>query len=512
MITAMKDKDNDVVGQLRKSRKMIKINELVTVITIILFSILGTIICFALNREYIYNAIVFLPIAYCILSCSLLLPAWIKSGSYTVIIFTACCGLRYVLLPVIISIYPTYGLANYTNTDAESINAAIILMLYELLVCSLFLAILSYKFKANEKKRNNIVLAKGNFIIIAFVLIAALTLMLIPDPGKNISFFIISAANSKRVSSNELMTFTNILTQIFQIGRLALYILMLLVCKKRYETNHKKIYILLAIVATIINLGIIIGEARSVQIQFAFAAAYLLSQCFPEEKKKLTRIVAISAAIIVSLLSIYKHLYVFKYGSYFATLSQGGGYLEIVKSAETYLFGPQAVASVMELKKQGIEFDLKRLFFDFARSFMGINFIVKKSDILTTSQIYNLFISNGYRTSGNLVPITAQGYLYFGWILSPILICSLLILSLYLEKIFRTSNSAYVMFFGAYVFARSSTCIVASNINTVITNGSMMLLSAGTIYLLQKLLPIKITLKEKRPKMKNELNYYNFKI
>ncbi len=65
----------------------------------------------------------------------------------------------------------------------------------------------------------------------------------------------------------------------------------------------------------------------------------------------------------------------------------------------------------------------------------------------TTTIIYNLFVTNGNASNGYLLPITAQGYLYFGWILSPILLCIFLKLSLFLEEKFKTSESAYIIFF-----------------------------------------------------------------
>lgn len=477
-----------------QNSRAIRVNEIIKAFMVVMLCTVASIICFLSEERDIYKIIAILPITYCIVFCILLFPTAIKSKSYTVIIFTVCCALRYVLHPTFLSLYPVYGFSGFANSDLESINKAIYLMLYELIVCSYFLY---FRAKKMEEPERNIGFPDGTIIINMFIIVALIVAISVPESRNSVNLFIMKPGTGVRMSSMGQSTFGSFMTQIFQIGRLALYISIVVLCKNKFNIRHKKRYIMLALVVSIINLGIIIGEARSVQVQFAFASAYLLSQCFPQQKKKIIKSIAITAGLILILMTIYKHFYAFQYDSYLSTVSniELDNY-EITRTAEVYLLGPQTVSSAMKLKNQDLDYGLKRLLFDFARSFMGLNFIVKKFDMQTTTVIYNLFVSNGLQTNGYLLPITAQGYLYFGWILSPVLLCLFLSLSLHLEKTFRSSESAYTIFFAAYVFARSSTCVVASNINSVITNGSMILLSAGSIYLIQKILPVRFVIRK----------------
>lgn len=474
---------------LMQKKNGIMASEFIKLIITVLLCLIASVVCYFFQRETdIYRMVVLLPIAYCFLFVLLLYPTAIRSKSFTVIIFIICCFLRYVLHPVLLSLYPIYGFSHFVNFDIKSIDAAILLMTYELVVCSCFLRLVCLKSKTTGTNgERELGFPNGNVAMIMFVLFSLVILLVAPEVLKRISFFVLKASTDKRVSFIETSTLLYVGEQIFQIGRLTLYILTVVFCKDKFNASNKKRYFIIALVVTILNLGVIIGEARSTQVQFAFAAIYLLSQLFPEKKKTIVKSISIAALSIILLMTLYKHLGVFLYDSYSSAIASTKRDMHaITLASEVYLLGPQTVASTMMLKYQGVNFGLKQLFFDFVRSFMGLNFIAKTIDMKTTTVIYNLFVTNGRATNGYLVPITAQGYLHFGWILSPIVICLFLRLSLYLEDILRRSDSAYTVFFVTYAFARTSTCIIFSNINTVITMGSKLLLSAGCLHLFQK--------------------------
>ncbi len=483
------------------------INKIMLGLTISFICIIVGIVCLFNQIGDVYGLIVILPITYGFVFLFMLYPSIIKNKSYTTTLFTFACALRYVLHPLLVSIYPNYGFSGFHNSDVNSISFAILLMTYELIVCSSMLTYFVSKSKKTDKikKDRYIGFPDGNGIILVFIVIALIITIISPSVFSKLNFFMLKSNTGNRISSVNSSTIEYITRQIFQIGRLALYIVIVVLCKNKFKVNQKKIYINIALFASILNLGIIIGEARSGQVQFAFAAAYLLSQCFPKQSKRIIRVILLTAGLIIVFMTIYKHFYAFKYDSYLTTISNSKLDMhEVVKTSEVYLLGPLSVSSAMLLKKSTIRFGLERLLYDFARSFMGLNFIAKKIDMQTTTIIYNLFVTNGNANNGYLLPITAQGYLYFGWILSPILLCIFLKLSLFLEEKLKTSESAYTIFFAAYLFIRTSTSIVSSNINTVITNGSMILLSAGIIYMMQKLVPVNLIMSKKRINDRND--------
>jgi hypothetical protein len=118
---------------------------------------------------------------------------------------------------------------------------------------------------------------------------------------------------------------------------------------------------------------------------------------------------------------------------------------------------------------------------------MGLNFLIKDLRLETTSELFNTFVRGDGAGAGLLMPITAHGYLYFGWILSPIFLCVFLRLSLYLEKIMKSTRSMYILFFVSFVFIRTSTSIVSATTSSIITAVSKAAISAGLVYICQKI-------------------------
>lgn len=450
--------------------------------------VISSVICIIANNFEGYALLAILPLVYGIVFNIIFFPLIYVKKSYTVIIFSACCFLRCVLLPVLQSLYPVYGFSSFSTMDTGILQKSILLMAYELIVCSVFLMIFFLVKKdkqgINKTKDRKIYFKDGKSVIICFVTISLITLVVFPQSLKSINFFIMQSGTGTRISSSENSTLDMLLRQIFIIGQLSLYVLVINRMKNRYEKLQKNKYIVISLLFTIINLGIIVGEQRSVQVYFAFASVYLIGLSFPKYKNKLTKIIVFAAIMVLVLMTIYKQFYAFRYDSYIDALSHNSiDMFEVTRTAEIYLLGPQSVAAGILLGNDTSLFSMGRLIYDFMRSFIGLSFLVKDIDMLTTSNLFNLFVTNGRMISSYLLPITAQGYLYFGLILSPVLMIGFLKVSLYLEKVFLNSQSIYVTFFAAYAFIRSATCIVSANINSVITAISLIIMSAGLVYL-----------------------------
>lgn len=450
---------------------------------------LASIFCIMTNNFEGYQLLAILPLIYSIVFTLIFFPLMYSKKSYTVKIFAICCALRYILLPMLQSKYPVYGFSSFSTMDIEVLQHAILLLAYELIACGIFFMIfflVKNKWYINSKNERRIYFKDGKGVIMSFVVISMVTTFIFPNTLDLVSFFVLKSGSGIRAGSVENSTFDMLLRQIFLIGQFSLYILFINKMKDKYTIKPSKKYLIGALVFTLLNLGIIVGEQRSSQIYFAFASIYLLITCFPKHQKQITKVVLGAAIIVLVLMTVYKEFYAFRYDSYLDALSSNRiDMYEITETAEIYLLGPQSVAAAILFGKNSNLIHIGRLLFDFARSFIGVSFFVKDMDMYTTSNLFNLFVTNGRSLSGYLLPITSQGHIYFGNLFSPILMILFLRIALYIEKIFRTSNSIYVVFFSSYFYIRAATCIVSSNINSVVTAGSLILMSAGIINLVQ---------------------------
>lgn len=480
--------------------RKIKINNFTFSILDMLYFI-GTIVSIficGLSQPKYYESLVFLP--FCFLICFIMVSTIGEKGSLTINIAFFCAFLRYAILPLFQSINPIYEFANYGCVDTYLINKSIFLMCYELLFISAFFIIYS---RTHKKKANNFVgLSERNGnaierfpskcnrqgIIFIFCCLSMFICSLNPKFFKQISFLIIKSNSGERVgsissSSNSVDT---ILRQIFIIGIFSLFIILITILKKKYYTIKPKMIVNVALFAALCCICIIISEQRSSQVYCAFASVILMVQMFPEYRKKIYKIIIVGASIVLVMLTIYKTFYAFKYGSYWDAISNSSSNMnDLVQTMEIYLLGPLTVSSAIEFGSAFGNISLSQLLYDICRSSIGISFLVKGQDAVLTSANYNLFVTSGNYTSGFLLPITGQGYLVFGFAFAPVLICFCFYLAFKLEKIMFTNKSAYVVYFSAYVFIRLSTCIVSSNLNTVLNAVTSILISAGMVYMLQ---------------------------
>lgn len=467
----------------------IRYNNIFIIVNVICF--LGCLICIVNNDVQGYELLSIHPLIYSIVFNLILFPIIISKKSYTVIIFSICSSLRYILLPILLSIYPNLGISSFYMNDPNILNRSILFMAYELIVYGLYFMyffFLKGRFVKEKKqiKEKILYLKDGNIVIYIFIIFFIITMIIFPQTLNTVNFFIMKAGTDTRVGANELGTFDLLLRQIFVIGQLSLYIVIINYLSKKYKKYESVKFVYIALLVSIFNLGIIVGEQRSTQVYFTIASIYVLRNQFYKHKNLISKVIILSGILMIFSMTIYKHTYAFKYDSYIeAMMSSNIDMEEISKTAEIYLLGPQSVAASISMKDAYSEFSIDRLIFDFMRSFIGLNFLVKNSSMMSTSNIFNLYVTGGKSISGYLLPIGAQGYIYFGYLLGPLLMILMINISLHIENIFTRSESLYVSFFALYMFSRVSTCIISSNLNSVITSSSLIISSAGIIYLIQ---------------------------
>lgn len=458
---------------------------------IIGLSLISVMMCLIKNPKG-YGLLFLLPLVYCI--CYLTCFQTSQRHSLTCLFINICAFLRYVILPLIYSIEPVYGFSAYSCTDPKILNRAILLMGYELAVVTIFVA--TYAFlhpnrsisDASDKSEIELGVKKKNkfFGIIIFLIVAIFLVAQTPSVLDQINFLWLKSDTGDRVGSiaAEAGAFEMLIRQVLIIAILSMFVVLVSKIKERNEKNEKKALVISLIFAALCTC-IIISEQRSSQIYCAFAAIILLVRLYPKRKGIIVASIVSVCIFVVALLTIYKTFFAFKYDSYYDAINAEEINLKtLAQNLEVYLLGPQTVAASIEFAEIG-NFTFSQFVYDFQRSFIGLSFFVKGSDTYITSESYNLFVTDLAATSGYLLPLTGNAYGFVGFLFSPCLICMVYWLAFKLERIMLKSKVEYIVFFAAYVYIRLATCMVFSNLATILNVISSILISAGVVYVFQ---------------------------
>lgn len=456
------------------------------------------VICYSLYKFVDgYENIWLLPFSYfvCFNLCFKCLIR--KYNSLTVKIVSITAFLRYVLLALLLVCKPSYRVSEFYCYDSELLTKSLLFMNYELIIISLFFTLyyamngrkmLLYQSVSYQKERvlyfnDN----RGVLVSKAYIVISLLICLLFPSVFDYVNFFKLDVGTSTRVSGIELKAFDLFLRQLLQIAILLSFTLIALYNRKCFLKRGGNKYIYISLVAAFFCISLIIGEQRSVQVYTVFATIFFMRLLYPSYKKMITNILLIAATVILLLLSIYKTFYAFNYTSYGDALIDSNFAENLISyQGEIYLLGPQTVAAAMKVY-DSFDLGIGTFLFDIFRSFMGLNFFVKDMSIESTSVVFNNFVSSNSMSNGYLLPISSQGLIYFGFIFGPLLICFFYWITLILEKKMYTCKVPFLVFFMSYVYIRYSTCLISTNINTIITMSSSILLFVGLIYLIQKM-------------------------
>lgn len=409
-----------------------------------------------------------------------------RDGSWTVLIVYICCFLRWVILPAILCMDPCYSISFYRPTSG-AVCSATLFMVYELFVitvCFAFYGLLVHrKFESNA---GGIKREPAGAVFALFVLLALTIFLLFPESRQGLSFISIDAGTGTRMGGLQ-STFGNVTRQIVLVGMLMAFVLFSTWCSRMESNTGSSLYYWLALLAALICVCVVVDEKRSVQIYCAFAAIVLLSYLFPDKAKRTVGFVAGLAFALIALLTIYKNFYVFNYGSYAEALANSKGFAGLGKTAELYLLGPVSVAAGFDASLASMQ-SIGTLFFDFARSFIGLSFFLKGLDFSSAGALFNQFISGGTASSGFLLPISVEGGTCTFLILGPMLTLCLLLFALYLERKMRAATSPHIAFFIAYVYIRIATCLVSAALSSVVLAFSSTVLIVGALWLVQRLL------------------------
>lgn len=432
-----------------------------------------------------YPLLTLMPLIFLVVYIIFLIPI-IKTKKIliTVYMYLVRSWIKMVILPPVMILSGNYYGIPYAIPNNSSIPVAIGLIIYELIVSSIFLLIISLRVKKVKIDSSSITMYGNKVVYAIFILLAATVYITIGRQNNLIQIFMISADNGVRYG-DETNTMLVLATRIITVGVAFLFVWMAYHFKKKYDRTKKSIYVNYAIIIAILNIIIIVGERRSAILYSSFVSGYILIKMFPEFKKKILRTVIITGGSVIFLMSIYKFFNAFIYGSYVESIRNSTIDLKwLSRTMQIYFGSPQNVAIAIDMKEI-FNIPFSNLFFDFARSTFGLSFLLKGQGILT-SAYYNSFIYSSDITVGHVIPSIGYGYLYFGYIFSPIIICINLWLSSKFEILFIRSRSYEAMYVWGYILIRLAS--VYASTPPLISGASITIFTHGLLYFVASLI------------------------
>ncbi|AKG73461.1 hypothetical protein [Salinicoccus halodurans] len=456
-------------------------------ISIIVTSILSFLVSlfFYQNVSPGYNNIILLPLIYLFIYIIILQNLRRVPSYFVVYGIILMQWIRFVLMPPVIIMAGSMPGMAYINPSEFTLNLAILLMIYELIFTSVFAF---FWFTTRKKKliflsRDKDISFKGNKLIYSLFIILGIVLAITIGLNNNIlnfAYIPIDETNQERIG-DLTNTFLVLIRQIILISLFIIFLWTVHVAKKFYEKSSKSIYIDFAIIMALLNVIIIVGERRTVQIYTALVCIWILSKVFPYYKKRIIFNIGLVAFIVLFFMSVYKFLAAYTSGSYITAI--GSADMDIFwwsRTLQSYFFGPENIAATIEFSKI-YSSSGENLIFDITRSIFGLSFLAKGDGILT-SAAFNTYIYGENRQTGHVISAIGYGTIYFGKILSPIIAVINIIIAAKIEEFMKISKSYEMMFVWCYILVRFATNLFVST-PPLLSYGSMMLGTAGLLFI-----------------------------
>ncbi|MCM3709211.1 O-antigen polymerase [Sporosarcina luteola] len=410
-----------------------------------------------------------------------------KKYKVTLYFFIALSWLRYVLVPLLSFVSGTYNGVSYSIVTQESIEIAILLVIFELFISSSFLYILIrflMERDLNKPTINNQLKLFGNRYV--YLLFIVLSFIIFLTVGRDlIQFFIISVDSLDRAGDIQ-GTFLILLRQIIITGIIFSFLMVSSYCSKKYNITKNKLYFYYTIVFTLLSVGIIVGERRSAIVYTALVSIFILVKLFERFKKEVVLYIIGVGVFVLMMMTIYKHFAAFYYGSYTEAISSTDNDIGYYTSMlQAYFFGTQNVAFAVDLGRFN-SFNLINLFYDFGRSTFGFNFLLKEK-MTMTSEFFNTHIYGYNMESGHVLSAVGYGYIYFGILFSPIIVCINIFISIMLEKWIDRTRSLELKYILSYMLVRFATNIFVAS-PPLISVATNMFFTVGLVYLIALIL------------------------
>ena len=417
-----------------------KLSSVVLLIFIIFFCLITSfLILFDNYKPSYYNLLWLLPLVY--LFFFIILFYMKKIFKYIGIILVASMyGVRMVIVPFVMYLgdYMTYGMEqNYSN----NMDSALLLMCYELVFILFFIIITTDKIYGDDESfyHNSNVMLKWEytqrFKFVLLFLILYMIIIFIGTPGLIKESFFLTTGQSEESAAlyysgevshrafglsfgKQLVT---ILFTVFWIIQVVLPPVLLTYMIKKI--NNKTLRNITFIAVMILTL-IICTETRAHSIECAGAFTITTAIFYKNEIKINYKLIIIIIMIVLSL----------GLSSKSKISTEDDNVLQSISvTLSAYCSGPNNIATAITAVKESGELNILKIIPDVLLQLPYLTLLFRPFFSGTSNTIFNQYVS--MISTGQIIPSIGMGYVYFGFLLSPLVPCFAVYCTMKFEKL-----------------------------------------------------------------------------
>ncbi|SIT73643.1 oligosaccharide repeat unit polymerase [Edaphobacillus lindanitolerans] len=387
-----------------------------------------------------YEKLYYLPLLFGSLYFVSILILREKIINLFMFVFLGTSFLRYVILPFLITSTSYYGGRSNIPPTSSSLDYALQLMVYELVIVWLFITI---SFKVFLKLGNvNLTYPKNHFVYILFIGVSIVSAFLFPSSLNGFSFGKIIVSKTNIYDS----AMGNLITYVLVISKYLAFVLIMSYLSNLYNKRKQKKVILIAFMVVIVSILLVFGNNRMDYVITTIVTVVFFYKLF--SKRTLIFILPLIFVGIFITSSITEQR------NYMTATNGQDPLTDLAETLQVYLAGPYNVAIAIEAKKVfSQEIHDMNIFYEIFRSTIGFNVFLKNMELKTGSEIFNERIYYSDHVS-QILPMIGQGVIYLGIVLSPLLSLMFISLAIWLMNIRNGSSRVELLFFLSIAIAR----------------------------------------------------------
>jgi hypothetical protein len=425
------------------------INNMIQRTGILLMSIFSTFFV-AINYNSIpdgYKMIFILPFFFGIFH--MIFPAmWeYRNKNIGIKIFNIVMVIRYLILPMVISCSSYYADSNMVNVEPSyaCINIAILLMMYEMLVSFLIVQIFAHRIYSNNKSKlcENYNFLKSKFLLIMMIILAIILVLKYRIIIQRYHFFLITNIFTTKINFH--VPFDGVIYLIVDSVFMLVPLLVINKLKRLYDIKPAGFYVLLSLIVVLPNIIIFRYTSRFSVFVPAIIWMFFLVKIYPEYKKRIISIISVVLFVALISVTLYKRFGVTEDKYYSASFNMPFA----VNELDLYFSGPRSMGMAVNMKEDLDDMITPKTFENdlFCSVAIVSNYIDQSN---TTPSIYNYYIYGIKNCIDRIIPLTGQGYSYFGFIFAPILMSITIVVMMWFDN--KSKNEIQPEFFYIYTY------------------------------------------------------------
>lgn len=398
--------------------------------TLVVLSILGALATMVLARSLQgreWTLIVGLPASYVVFASLLGWRTWSTGPSLFVATCLPTAFLRYVAFPALASINEGYVGRSPIPPADSSVNLAIILMSYELLLIGLLLMVLEPRYHRRKSAVQRSARVLPFWYVIAIAASALAFAFVVPA-----SFLPVNIFRPRSLDGDgDLPAIAALIAMTLLAAKVFLF---LGLSRRLAATAHWKRFVpWLAALLCAGNIMVFFGANRMAMVLTGVASIWIFRQLFGRRGMKPIIAIVAFTGLVFSAITEERDYYE----------ASDSRLVNIADNIQTYTGGIYNVAVGLEVPLYYAEAtDPSVLAYDFLRPTIGFNLIAQSWDLYYSNIYFNyrMFVYGDRRSQ--ILPMIAQGHLFFPAFLSPAL--SILFVALAYKLLNVLGNASYL--------------------------------------------------------------------